>query len=177
MNLLSFIAAIVSALAWPIVALLLGFAFRAEIRALLGKMKRGKVGVAEFEFEQAIAAISQKPNELGEELKFSAAALRLATVEPRAAILGAWLEIQSEVERLVRSRHSDPPGSNALVPPSQQVVHQVLGNKPEYLDMYNDLRHLRSRAVHEVGFHPSPDSVLSYIELAGRLTAVLKSAD
>ena len=175
MDLLTFTVELVKALAWPVAAMVLGLGFRTEIRALLSKMKKGKVGPAEFEFEQAVAAIKHEAPLSSEPspAPLSEAAVQLAATEPRAAILNAWLEVQSEVERLVQVPVSEPSGrySGSV---SLRVLHRELQSQPEYIDMYNDLKLLRNQAVHDIDFRPRPDSVISYIELSKRLVSVLR---
>lgn len=173
---LTFIAEVVKALAWPVAAVVLGLLFRGEIRALLAKLKKGKVGPAEFEFEQAVAALKQEvPTPSSSPVPaLSSASIELARSEPRAAILNAWLEVQAETERLVA-------GSPEIVARSDsgsvtlRVLHHWLKTRPEYIDMYNELKHLRNQAINEVAFNPRLDSVLNYIELSKRLVEVLGS--
>jgi hypothetical protein len=175
MNLLAFIVEIVKAVAWPIAALVLGLAFRSEIRSLIGKMKKGKLGPAEFEFEQAVAAIKQDaPAPIGaEKPSMSNATIEFAASEPRAAILNAWLEVQREVERLSQIPVADP-GPKSVASYSLRVLHRELRNQPEYIDMYNELKQLRNQAVHDTDFRPRPESVINYIELSRRLVEVLR---
>jgi hypothetical protein len=175
MDSLTFIVELVKALAWPTAALVLGLGFRSEIRELLSKMKKGKVGPAEFEFEQAVAAIKlDAPPSTGSTVPLSEVAIELAVSEPRAAILNAWLEVQSEVDRLSQISASEFSGSN-VGSVSLRVLHRELRHKPEYIDMYNDLKSLRNQAVHDITFRPRPESVLNYIELSKRLVAVLRA--
>lgn len=165
------------ALAWPIAALTLGAVFRTELRSLLSKLKKGKVGPAEFEFEQIVAALKQDSPKIQGEVDASVppAVVQLATSDPRAAIIGAWLEVQSEVDRLVSEAPTEwtrgQPGSVSL-----RVLHRVLKDRPNYIDMYNDLRQLRNQSVHEPGFAPRSESVVDYIGLSKELLNVLKKA-
>lgn len=50
MDWLTFIAEIVKGVAWPMVALVALLVFRRELGALLGRLKKGKIAGAEFEF-------------------------------------------------------------------------------------------------------------------------------
>jgi hypothetical protein len=95
MDLLTFTIEITKATAWPNAATVVAFMFRTELRVLLGKMKKGRVGPAEFEFEQTVAVLRGElarsdglPTSEIEESQ-----LLLAKTEPRTAILNAWLEV------------------------------------------------------------------------------------
>ena len=177
MDALTFVVEMTKALAWPIAAVTLGAVFRTELRALLGKLKKGKVGPAEFEFEQAVAAIKHEAPQATDQSgpSVTPAAVQLAATDPRAAILGSWLQVQAEVDRIVSEAPLEwtrgQPGSTSL-----RVLHRVLKDKPEYIDMYNDLRQLRNQAVHEASFAPRPESVVDYISLSKNLLSVLQSA-
>lgn len=176
MDTLTFIVEMSKALAWPIAAITLGSVYRTEFRSLLTKLKKGKVGPAEFEFEQAVAALKQESPKANSDTNTSVpqATVQLASNDPRVAILGSWLPIQAEVERLVSEAPSEwTQGQRGSV--SLRVLHRVLKDKPEYIDMYNNLRQLRNQAVHDTNFSPRPESVLDYIALSKDLLSVLQS--
>lgn len=54
MDPLTFVAEVLRSSMWPAVAIVGICVFRKELRALLGQIKKGKVGAAEFEFERAL---------------------------------------------------------------------------------------------------------------------------
>ena len=55
-----------------------------------------------------------------------------------------------------------------------RVLHRLLREKSDYIDIYNDLRMLRSQAVHEIDFSPRPSSVVEFVDLANELVTVLE---
>lgn len=46
------LAKLLSSIAWPLAGVNISVVFRKELAALLARLKRGKVGSAEFEFER-----------------------------------------------------------------------------------------------------------------------------
>jgi hypothetical protein len=174
MDALTFIAEIVKALAWPLAALAVAVLFRTELRALMGRVRKGKVGPAEFEFEQVVASLRER---IGPAERTTPAVgtvtIDQATSDPRSVILNSWLQVQALVETIV-ARHATADERKDPRSVSLRVLHRLLRDKPEYIDMYNDLRALRSQAVHDVAFAPRPGSVVEFAELANELQTVLR---
>jgi hypothetical protein len=52
MDTLTLLAELVKATAWPLTTAVVAILFRTELRALLGRLRKGKVGSAEFEFQE-----------------------------------------------------------------------------------------------------------------------------
>lgn len=174
MDTLTFITEMVKALAWPVAALVIAVVFRSELRGLLHRVRKGKLGPAEFEFEETVAALRVRVGKPDlAPAPASAALVEQANQNPRSVILHSWLEIQAVVESIV-AKHATAEDRRDPRSVSLRVLHRLLRDKPEYIDMYNDLRMLRSRAVHEVDFSPRTTSVVEYAELAKELLAVLR---
>ena len=174
MDTLTFITEIVKALAWPVAALIIAVVFRSELRGLMHRMKKGKVGPAEFEFEETVAALRVR---VGKSDAQSSAAdnvlIDQANQDPRTVILHSWLEVQAVVDSIV-AKHATAEDRRDPRSVSLRVLHRLLRDKPDYIDMYNDLRMLRNRAVHDVDFSPRTTSVVEYAELAKELLGVLR---
>jgi hypothetical protein len=174
MNVLTFISDIVKALAWPIVSLVIAMVFRSELRALLHRIKKGKVGPAEFEFEETIAAIRDRVGKTETRSpEIDPAIVSLADRDPRSVILNSWLTIEAIVELIVAKQATQEERRDARSA-ALRVLHRLLRDKPEYVDMYNDLRMLRNQAVHDVDFSPRASSVIEYVSLTSELTGVLR---
>ena len=173
MDVLTFIAELFKASAWPVAVVTVALVFRKQFRGLLGRLKKGKVGPAEFEFENAVLELQQE----AAELKLPAASqsavpsLSQATLEPRAVILQSWLEVEAAVESLARKHGL----FNALATPSSSHLVRALKRagvlKPEYVGVFSELRLLRNQAAHERDFNPSPESVQAFARLAKELAA------
>ena len=108
MDWLTFIVEITKALAWPVVALGAAVVFRAELRGALQRLRRGKLGSAEVEFEDRVATLRGKagePDPLAANV--AATVARDAIQDPRSVILASWLKVQAEVERVI-AKHATP---------------------------------------------------------------------
>jgi hypothetical protein len=174
MDILTFISEMVKSLAWPAASLIIAVVFRNELRTLLRRVTKGKVGPAEFEFEKTVAALHERVGKVETStLKTDSVLVNQATQEPRTVILNSWLQVQEIVESIV-SKHTTPEDLRDSRSISLRVLHRLLRDKPEYIDMYNDLRLLRNRAVNDIDFSPRPSSVVQYAELANELINVLR---
>jgi hypothetical protein len=176
MDALTFIVELSKALAWPLASTGIALLFRSELRTLLGKIKKGKVGPAEFEFEQTVKVLTEEisARSQGPMEKIEDSAAYLASKDPRSAILNAWLDVQNEMRRIVAEKgleRSDLPFNSV----SLRVLHRELQKQPEYINVYNELRSLRNQAVEEIDFHPRTESVLNYLKLAKELVSVLRN--
>jgi hypothetical protein len=96
-----------------------------------------------------------------------------ASQDPRAVILNSWLQVQAVVQGIV-AKHATAEDRRDPRSESLRVLHRLLRDKPDYIDIYNDLRTLRDRAVYDIDFSPRPTSVVEYAELASELLAVLR---
>lgn len=177
MDSLTFIAEITKALAWPLAAVLISLVFRRQLQGLLTRIKKGKVGPAEFEFEQGVRELRQ---ELPKELPFpppptpqETHALH-ALAEPRAVVLEAWVKLEVALRELARKSNL----ANGLAAPNSAYLANHLTKagllEPWLLNLYRDLRRLRNQATHEPEFSPSPESVLAYVQMAQELEAEIR---
>jgi len=176
MDVLTFIAEVIKAGAWPTAAITIALIFRRQLRDLLSRIRKGKVGPAEFEFEQEVqelsasATASQQPPQIG------TPTVTLATSNPRVAILEAWLGLESVAQRLIYQEQV----AVADIPRSAVSLSRAIkksGLVPvEDIALFNDLRVRRSRATHDVDFTPSPESVIQYVQPASGLKERLERA-
>ena len=100
MDILTFITEMAKAFAWPAVAFSITMLFRSELRVLLHRVKKGKVGVAEFEFEATVSALRDRAGKPDARIpKTDLALINQATQDPKATILNSWLQVQGVVSR------------------------------------------------------------------------------
>ena len=165
MDILTFIAELVKAAAWPLTVVSLALLFKEQLRALFSRIRKGKVGSAEFEFEHGVKELTeqappQPPPQVG------TPTVTLATTNPRAAILEAWLGVESSVQRLAYAK--ELPASRAPRNPSLMIraIEQSGILPSEDVTLFNELRVLRNQATHDPDFSPFPESVIKYVQLA-----------
>lgn len=179
MDLLTFIVELIKAIAWPVAAIVIALLFRDQIIALLKRLKKGKIGPAEFEFEEDVRALREEVMAGGSAPHFllRERSARRAASDPRSAILNAWLDVVNEAtivamkKGLISDAESQNPGS---------VVRAILRAdilSRRYALLLNELRHLRNQAAHEWDFNPAVDAILSYVELANDLIGALKKLE
>lgn len=175
MDTFTFVTEIVKAVSWPIAALVIALVFRGELRSLMKRVRKGKIGPAEFEFEAVIAKLKERVGT--KQIQPTSpdktkSVVDLAGVDPRAVILNEWMKIQAIVNAIVE-QHATSEDRRDQGSVSLRVLHRLLREKTEYIDMYNDLRMLRNQAVNEVGFSPRTSSVIEYADLVNELAGVL----
>ena len=108
----------IAALLWPVVALIVLFAFRTQVRDVLGRLKRGKVLGQEIELAESLDRLSlsasvvaaETPLLTGEtaqaaneptpaEVEVEERVLQLAAQSPKAALLLLAAEMERELRR------------------------------------------------------------------------------
>lgn len=177
MDTFTFIAEIIKAVAWPAAAIVIAVLFRKQLRAMLERIRKGKLGPAEFEFEQEVRALAeQAPDPLPSPTHTSTPTVSLATSNPRAAILEAWLRVESSAQRLAYYNHVPPPSTPRT---TTNILRSLEKNGLltfEDVALFNDLRALRNQAVHDSDFNPSAESAIQFVQLADTLKQRLDQA-
>lgn len=150
---LTFIAEMSKAVAWPLAVVALALIFRPQLRALLARISKGRLGPAEFEFEQQLqmlAAQSIGPGTAG--ATGAVAAVMLSAGSARQAILAAGRNLE----------HRAQAGMQSLCAYD--------------LALYQQLRGLRDQVSQRVDFSPSPEAAGTYVQLARGLQARMEQA-
>lgn len=184
MDWLTFVEKLIGHLAWPVGAVIIIALLRNEIKQLLPFVKRLKAGPVEAEFERQVKELSATaelqpqlvppPQHLSPEKQML---LQLVQLNPRSAILEAWRGVEAAAVRVVSDRAIYVPEREACSPFA--VIRALTKESilsPEDLSLFHELRSLRNQAAHADDFSPTLDAALNFIELAGRLRAVLERA-
>ena len=179
MDILTFIVEIFKAAAWPLAAITIAVLFRTELQSLLNRIKHGKVGYAEIEFEHGVRTLEtsvKSAPDIGQAQAPTALAVALATTDPRTAIIQAWLEVEDAITNLAfsRSQSSDEVPSHTLGAIQQLARLGALSS--EQISLIYELRSLRNQAVHDLEFNPSTESVLGFAKLAREVLGFIKEA-
>lgn len=173
MDALTFIIRLIEALIWPSAAVIVLFVFRNEFRALLPLVRKLKAGPLEAEFERDILEISDEADGKAAPKNQEVPDARqqmlqdLSRVNPRSAILEAWLGVESGVRKaaLQRVGTSPPPDVSSPLRAMRELVQfEVIS--PDDAALFQDLRGLRNQAAHLENFNPSREAVLKYVNLA-----------
>lgn len=176
MDTLTFISEITKSLAWPVATIIVSILFRKQLYLLLSRLRKGKVGSAEFEFEEAIKQLEESASELATapDSNMGTPSVRLVTSNPRAAILEAWLELEDKAINLALSLDLVRPTARRYPEGAIKGIRKagILSNAN--LNILEALQLLRNQAAHDPDFNPLPDAVLTYTQLARDLGAELE---
>lgn len=176
------IVKLVGNIAWPAAAMAIAFFFKKELTTLLARLKKGKWGDAEFEFENYVREVDAETDipRTNEEDKISVSAAARASVDPRGAIVGAWIEVEDALFSLV-TRRGLLEGSSSSRPVKSPVsairsVQKAQALDSRWIALFHDLRALRNEAAHSTDFSPPPESVMTYVQLAKELVQAMRLA-
>lgn len=184
MSWLEFIAALISALAWPTVAVTAVILLRRPLTRLLPLLRRLKYKGIEVEFaqevqelrEEAETALPPLPSGPPTRIPEEDALLLLASVSPRASVVEAWQLVEAAARRALQSRGE--PIDAQRVPSGPHLTRALM--QREVLDnaarsVFDRLRMLRNQAVHGEDFAIDEASAREYIELALALARRLRT--
>ena len=179
MDILTFITELVKAAAWPITAVVVAILFRTEFRALLGRLKKGKVGAAEFEFQEQVAELAKDIAEVStanQPVTLDAETIRLAMSNPRGVLVSAWFEIESALKNLAQKHGlldaQNQRSPSTLVRALAKADLIPMSHAPGFTGLYR----LRNQAAHDENFNPTEEAVLGYLEVAEELKRVVTQA-
>ncbi len=175
MDWMTFLASVISSLAWPAVVLVIVVLLRKPLAGLIPLLQRLKYKDLELEFGERLEVLEA---ELLEELPAPQDAigppqsrvLELATVSPRAAVLESWRGVEQATQELAKRHQIALPREKARNP--FQVIRAL--ERAEVIDSstssaIHELRSLRNEAAHAPEFAFDRESVLSYDNLARRV--------
>lgn len=172
MDWLTFVVELVKATAWPLASLSIALIFRRQLRYLLGRVRKGKVGPAEFEFEQEVNDLAAKIPSGDVEGGAVPPVIAMAAENPRAAILDAWISLERVLHELAEKNGLRRVHAMAMI---QSALDAGLLSRADAA-LFNDLRILRNQATHDGEFKPSTDSVIQYVFLVQGLKSRIESA-
>ncbi len=172
----TFIVELVKATAWPATIVAVAILFRTEFRALLNRLRKGKLGPAEFEFEKAVRELEQDAAQIlprPQPVPVEPARVSLATSDPRAALISEWLEVERAISNLAQ-KHGLPTDQIGRRPLALLRELAKAGLVPQtHVPLFFELNRLRNQAVRERDFNPAPEAVLGYLQIAQELKELL----
>jgi len=177
MDILTFFAEIIKATAWPVAVVVIVLVFRKQLSVLLSRIRKGKFGSAELEFEQKVETLYEQvdPPQLPSP-NVDTSSVSLVTANPRGAVLDAWNGIESAVHRLSYKLKISHSAVSRSVTAMVREIEQQGKLAPGDVALFSNLRMLRNQAAHESDFNPSPDSVVLFQRLAQDLKERLESS-
>ncbi|MCB1889615.1 MAG: hypothetical protein KDH20_18555 [Rhodocyclaceae bacterium] len=179
MDLPTFVIELLKATLWPLTALTIAVIYRPQLSDLLLRVRKGKVGPAEFEFEQRVAelqahaALALEPSTTVDDRATAAIAAAGGT---REAVLAAWREIESAAIELGQRRLELEPvlGRSPLLVLRKAAYERIIPR--DALVLFTDLRALRNRVAGDAAFTPAEDATRDFLSLVADLASTLETA-
>ncbi len=182
---LTFLSKAIDSLAWPAVILAFALMLKKPLIELIPFLQRLKYKELELEFSKQVAELKAEvadaiqPIENQEPAQHSQKnhLLQLVDFSARAAIMEAWLEVESAATTAASSFWNEPPSSTFRTHPKLgEYLFQCAVIDRKQLDTFNKLKQLRNKAAHAEDLNLKESDAKSYIELASSLAAHIRSA-
>lgn len=186
MDVLTFTAEAIKALAWPTAVVLLAIMVRKPVIELLPFLRKLKYKELELEFAKELAqiksditanepAISQTSPSLAASTSRNRL-LNIASISTSAAILEAWSELEAASVAVASSFWGQPPGDTFKNHPKLgEYLLQCKVIDEKQLGVFNKLRELRNKAAHAIDLNLGEEETRTYIELATSLIAHIRA--
>lgn len=185
MDVLTFISELTKALAWPLALVILVILLRKPIIEVFPSLRRLKYKEIEVEFAQEVSELKAEVEAIAEEkgeeapsiISTSSNLLNLVSYSTRAAIMEAWLEVESSSVSVASSFWGQPPNNIVRnMPKLGEYLFQCKVIDENQLSVFNKLRQLRNKAVHAQDLELSEDDAKSYVVLAADLAKHIRNS-
>lgn len=188
MDILSFIASLISSLAWPGTVILCVIFLRKPIAELIPFMRNLKFKDLEISFDHRLnelkaeadqaelpsipAPATEPPAKVALGTDYWNTIEGLSEVSPRAAIAEAWRRVEGALEDYFRRLGQERP-------PSYQGMLRTLRAQnrpiPIAMSLLQELRVLRNRAVHARDFEIDSHQAIEFAQLSERIVSSLEA--
>ncbi|MCE9955408.1 hypothetical protein [Aeromonas rivipollensis] len=185
MDVLTFISEAIKAVVWPATTISFIVLLRKPIVELIPLLRKLKYKELELEFSQEVSELQAQVDEIakekGEEAPSIAATssnlLNLVTFSTRAAVMEAWLEVESASVAVASSFWGSPPNEAFHnIPRLGEYLLQCKVIDERQLSVFNKLRQLRNKAAHAQELDLSEKDARSYVQLASDLAKHIREA-
>lgn len=164
----TFIASIVSSLAWPGVLAFILIKNKGTILKLIQTLKTLKAGDFEFDFTKEVKELKEVEQSQFGNLDQDIFNQNIPT---KYMITEFWMQLESALN-LCANNNGINLKSNMQETINELNKLKIINNKDAYI--ITELRKLRNEAVHSIGFNPDKSSVLEYRYLVNNLLGKLK---
>jgi len=175
---MQFVVELLDKLAWPVVLVFCVITLKRPISKLIPLAKKLKFKDLEVEFGQELKVISQKVEGAFPELKQDRKIALITTANhlPNSAVIEAWDEVDIAADLLIKSRCKN---IELSVDTRYKHIESIL-IKEELINtkqgkLFSELRQLRNRVAHAVGYEVGRAEAMQYIELCFTLIEHLNS--
>ena len=183
MDTLSFVAAVVTALAWPVTLVVIVLVLRREIVSLFPRLKNFKFKDLQAEFAEELAVATKvadetlpaKPEpriEKGLQPAWATTSVLSISIAPASAIDKAWKELLGEMEDALRRHGVQEPLSIGAI--ERELVSRNL-LPPNATELIDSLKDAHDQAIRLGDFGVESSQALNFVQLTNRLVAALNS--
>jgi hypothetical protein len=170
-------------LAWPLVVFGIVVVLRKDLTNLIGRVSKVRYKELEAEFHETLKQIAEKPEQSRAQTRESGEfdawnppltarkkeLHELAHMSPRAAILEAWIDLESQIRRSANYLDLVSTGDSLSV--FEAVAEKSKRFTPSYLKHVRELRKLRNLAAHEQQLSLPEGEAMHYVTVALELAA------
>lgn len=178
MDWMQFTIALIDKLIWPLVLVFAVVSLKRPLAKIIPLAKKVKFKDLELEFGQGLKAVTEQAEGVFPELKTDKKTLLIASANslPNSAVLETWEQVDLAAEQLIKS-HCD----NITLDKNTRYKHieniliseALISTKQGKL--FSELRQLRNRVAHAVGYEVGKAEAIQYIELCFKLIEHLRS--
>lgn len=180
---LTFVAEIVKSLAWPASAIILVILLRKPIVELIPFIRKLRYKELELEFSQEVKALKAETSDIPdfdktkEKISATSKALALLPLSTRAAIMEAWVEVETAaVEAASSFWNKSPSEAMRNFPRLGEYLHQSKVINDQQLRMFQKLRQLRNKAAHAEELSLSEEDAKAFVVMASNLANHIRNA-
>jgi hypothetical protein len=174
MDIFEFFAELVKAVAWPITTIVLAVLLRKPIVELIPLLRKLKYKEFEVEFAREVSQLKAETATVAKEAgpstsldAHSSNLLNLAVFSPRAAIMEAWLEVETVSSAVASSFWGQStPTAIRNYHKLGEYLEQCKVINQDQLHLFNRLRELRNKAAHAEDFGLNEHDARNYVQLA-----------
>jgi len=171
---LTFVVHLVDAIAWPCSIIVLVCLVRKPVFELIPLVKKLKYKQLELEFSEGVKDLGIDATDLVAQT--NSTALPLVAYSPRAAIVEAWIELESVAVEVASSLWEGPPAREVFrnYPKLGQYLYECEIIDRKELATFHKLRQLRNKATHAEELSLSETDAKAFVIAASNLTEHLR---
>jgi hypothetical protein len=178
MDVQTLLSELVKSLAWPVTTIILVFLLRKPIIDLIPLLRRLKYKEFELEFSEEVTQLKAEAEAIAREKGEAAPSitansnqlLDLVSFSTRAAIMEAWLEVETEAVATASSFWEGASNGNFQnMPKLGEYLLECNAIDEKQLAVFNKLRQLRNKAAHAQELDLNENDARSYVQLASDL--------
>lgn len=181
----TFIAEIISSIAWPLVVVFLIYQLKDRLAELLPRLRKLKHKDTELEFSEKLNELAieseatkeeviepEKKPELNEQFKFL---MKLSDLSPRSAVIESYRVLEGASAKAAAKAYPELDSKRVFNPMQiQKMLEGKVINKNQ-VHQFNELRKLRNQAAHMEDFELKNMPIEAYVDIALTLANSLEN--